>query len=49
MGQPRQGLLSDTQKTKESLKIGMVFQSAALFDSLTVRPWICLTVLAKVW
>ena len=36
MGQPRRGLLSDTQEEKQPLKIGMVFQSAALFDSLTV-------------
>eukprot|EP00192_Tetraselmis_astigmatica_P013865 CAMPEP_0117666866 /NCGR_PEP_ID=MMETSP0804-20121206/10623_1 /TAXON_ID=1074897 /ORGANISM="Tetraselmis astigmatica, Strain CCMP880" /LENGTH=308 /DNA_ID=CAMNT_0005474477 /DNA_START=46 /DNA_END=972 /DNA_ORIENTATION=- len=36
MGKPRRGLLSDKQATVEELKIGMVFQSAALFDSLTV-------------
>jgi ABC-type transporter Mla maintaining outer membrane lipid asymmetry ATPase subunit MlaF len=35
MGRPRQGLLSD--ETEEArLSVGMVFQNAALFDSLTV-------------
>lgn len=33
-GKPREGLLSDEKDP--SLKVGMVFQSAALFDSLTV-------------
>jgi ABC-type transporter Mla maintaining outer membrane lipid asymmetry ATPase subunit MlaF len=35
MGQRRTGLLSD-QAEEEPLRIGMVFQNAALFDSLTV-------------
>lgn len=35
LGQPRTGLLSDTDK-EEHLRVGMVFQNAALFDSLTV-------------
>jgi len=34
-GQPRIGLLSD-QTGEEPLRVGMVFQNAALFDSLTV-------------
>jgi ABC-type transporter Mla maintaining outer membrane lipid asymmetry ATPase subunit MlaF len=34
-GKPRVGLLSD-QEADEPLRIGMVFQNAALFDSLTV-------------
>lgn len=34
-GIPRQGLLSDDD-TSDKLKIGLVFQSGALFDSLTV-------------
>lgn len=34
-GHVRQGLLSDDD-TSESLKVGLVFQSGALFDSLTV-------------
>jgi ABC-type transporter Mla maintaining outer membrane lipid asymmetry ATPase subunit MlaF len=33
-GRPRAGLLSDEKNP--NLKVGMVFQSAALFDSLTV-------------
>ena len=33
-GRPREGLLSDEKDP--NLKVGMVFQSAALFDSLTV-------------
>lgn len=33
-GRPRSGLASDEEK--ERLRVGMVFQSAALFDSLTV-------------
>uniref|UniRef100_A0A061R711 Putative ABC transport system ATP-binding protein n=1 Tax=Tetraselmis sp. GSL018 TaxID=582737 RepID=A0A061R711_9CHLO len=35
-GVPRRGLISDANDANEMLKIGMVFQSAALFDSLTV-------------
>lgn len=35
LGKKRQGLLSDS-KEEEDLKVGMVFQNAALFDSLTV-------------
>jgi len=35
-GRPRQGLLADDADSQHSLKIGLVFQSAALFDSLTV-------------
>lgn len=35
MGKPRTGLLSD-QAEAEKLRVGMVFQNAALFDSLTV-------------
>ncbi len=35
-GQPRTGLLSDKADNDEGLRIGMVFQNAALFDSLTV-------------
>eukprot|EP00197_Chlamydomonas_leiostraca_P013000 CAMPEP_0202865890 /NCGR_PEP_ID=MMETSP1391-20130828/6632_1 /ASSEMBLY_ACC=CAM_ASM_000867 /TAXON_ID=1034604 /ORGANISM="Chlamydomonas leiostraca, Strain SAG 11-49" /LENGTH=309 /DNA_ID=CAMNT_0049545779 /DNA_START=288 /DNA_END=1218 /DNA_ORIENTATION=+ len=35
MGKPRKGLLSD-QTEEEKLRVGMVFQNAALFDSLTV-------------
>lgn len=35
MGMPRRGLLSDNQEG-ELLRVGMVFQNAALFDSLTV-------------
>lgn len=35
MGKPRKGLLSD-QAEEEKLRVGMVFQNAALFDSLTV-------------
>lgn len=34
-GKPRAGLLSD-QSEEEPLRVGMVFQNAALFDSLTV-------------
>lgn len=34
-GKPRTGLLSD-QSGEEPLRVGMVFQNAALFDSLTV-------------
>jgi len=35
-GQPRRGLVGDDDSS-EALRIGMVFQSAALFDSLNVR------------
>lgn len=35
-GQERTGLLSDGGGGQETLKVGMVFQSGALFDSLTV-------------
>jgi ABC-type transporter Mla maintaining outer membrane lipid asymmetry ATPase subunit MlaF len=35
-GEPRRGLLSDDD-TSGKLKVGLVFQSGALFDSLTVR------------
>ena len=35
-GEPRRGLLSDDD-TSDKLKIGLVFQSGALFDSLTVK------------
>lgn len=35
-GEPRQGLLSDDD-TSNKLKVGLVFQSGALFDSLTVK------------
>ena len=35
-GEPRQGLLSDDD-TSDKLKVGLVFQSGALFDSLTVK------------
>ena len=35
LGRPRKGLLSDTAED-EHLRVGMVFQNAALFDSLTV-------------
>jgi ABC-type transporter Mla maintaining outer membrane lipid asymmetry ATPase subunit MlaF len=35
-GKPRVGLLSDQDETGEGLRLGMVFQNAALFDSLTV-------------
>jgi ABC-type transporter Mla maintaining outer membrane lipid asymmetry ATPase subunit MlaF len=35
-GVPRVGLLSDQGETGEGLRLGMVFQNAALFDSLTV-------------
>jgi len=35
MGRPRKGLLSDNTE-EEKLRVGMVFQNAALFDSLTV-------------
>lgn len=34
-GKVRQGLLSDDD-TSDQLKVGLVFQSGALFDSLTV-------------
>jgi len=35
-GRPRSGLLSDDPESANLLHVGMVFQSAALFDSLTV-------------
>jgi ABC-type transporter Mla maintaining outer membrane lipid asymmetry ATPase subunit MlaF len=35
-GTPRVGLLSDQGDSGEGLRLGMVFQNAALFDSLTV-------------
>lgn len=35
-GEPRRGLLSDDD-TSNKLKVGLVFQSGALFDSLSVR------------
>lgn len=35
-GKPRIGLLSDQAEGSEPIRIGMVFQNAALFDSLTV-------------
>lgn len=35
-GNPRVGLLSDQAEDSENLRLGMVFQNAALFDSLTV-------------
>ena len=37
MGKSRHGLLSDLKgEEEEQLRVGMVFQNAALFDSLTV-------------
>ncbi|XP_078433831.1 non-intrinsic ABC protein 11 [Wolffia australiana] len=36
-GRKRQGLISDEAEDISGLRIGLVFQSAALFDSLTVR------------
>ena len=35
-GQVRKGLLSDDPELAQQLKVGMVFQNGALFDSLTV-------------
>ncbi|CAG9466454.1 unnamed protein product [Pedinophyceae sp. YPF-701] len=35
-GIPRKGLIADDPESTERLHVGMVFQSAALFDSLTV-------------
>ena len=35
-GRARQGLLADDEESAGKLKMGLVFQSAALFDSLTV-------------
>jgi len=35
-GRPRVGLVGDASEAEEGLRVGMVFQSAALFDSLTV-------------
>ncbi|WCJ26768.1 non-intrinsic ABC protein 11 [Euphorbia peplus] len=36
-GKKRDGLISDQDQDTSGLRIGLVFQSAALFDSLTVR------------
>lgn len=36
-GKKREGLISDEEISISGLRIGLVFQSAALFDSLTVR------------
>lgn len=36
LGQPRHGLLADDPELAEKLKVGMVFQNGALFDSLSV-------------
>ncbi|KAL2941499.1 Protein TRIGALACTOSYLDIACYLGLYCEROL 3 chloroplastic [Bienertia sinuspersici] len=36
-GKRREGLISDEEVSISGLRIGLVFQSAALFDSLTVR------------
>lgn len=36
LGDSRQGLLADDPALAERLKVGMVFQNGALFDSLTV-------------
>jgi ABC-type transporter Mla maintaining outer membrane lipid asymmetry ATPase subunit MlaF len=36
LGQQRQGLLADDPVLADRLKVGMVFQNGALFDSLTV-------------
>lgn len=36
LGQARKGLLADDPELAERLKVGMVFQNGALFDSLTV-------------
>ncbi|KAK9916055.1 hypothetical protein WJX75_007892 [Coccomyxa subellipsoidea] len=36
LGQTRKGLLADDPELAERLKVGMVFQNGALFDSLTV-------------
>lgn len=36
-GKKREGLISDEEVSISGLRIGLVFQSAALFDSLTVR------------
>lgn len=35
-GKSRVGLVTDQDITQEDLKVGLVFQSGALFDSLTV-------------
>lgn len=35
-GIPRKGLIADDANLADKLKVGMVFQSGALFDSLTV-------------
>ena len=36
LGKTRHGLLADDPALAEQLKVGMVFQNGALFDSLTV-------------
>jgi phospholipid/cholesterol/gamma-HCH transport system ATP-binding protein len=36
LGKKRQGLLMDDPELADKLKIGLVFQNGALFDSLTV-------------
>ena len=36
LGRTRHGLLADDPELAEQLKVGMVFQNGALFDSLTV-------------
>ena len=36
MGQTRHGLLADDPELADQLKLGMVFQNGALFDSLNV-------------
>ena len=36
-GRPRKGLLADDKELANQLKVGMVFQNGALFDSLNVR------------
>lgn len=36
-GRTRKGLLADDKELASQLKVGMVFQNGALFDSLNVR------------
>lgn len=36
-GRSRRGLLADDKELASQLKVGMVFQNGALFDSLNVR------------
>ena len=36
-GRARKGLLADDKELASQLKVGMVFQNGALFDSLNVR------------